>query len=125
MKTILPLVAAFAVAWSFAGAQADASTSFPAVAHGNANAAKATLEAGNDDTKVLGGPIAPVDLSCNIRTAMRKNSANSIAFGGALSTGTATDTVASMHGSTSASMQSDVHGPGCERARRSHHGNDG
>jgi hypothetical protein len=105
MKPLFSLFAAAAVAWSLGASPAQASNSFPAAGHGNAYAALATLDAGGI-TKVLSGPIAPATLACSVLSATNTNSANSIAFGGVLATGTATDTVQSMHSSSSASMQS-------------------
>jgi hypothetical protein len=99
MKRISSLVAAAAVAWSLVAAPAQASNSFPAVGHGDAYAALAALDAG-------GVSKALAILGCNVQSATNKNSALSIAFGGALSTGTATDTVVSMHSSSGAAMQS-------------------
>ncbi|MBD5653622.1 MAG: hypothetical protein IAI50_00385 [Candidatus Eremiobacteraeota bacterium] len=105
MKPILQLCAAVAVAWSLGAVPAKASTSFPAVGHGDAYAAVVELEAGGT-TKVLSGPIAPAMLACNVTTATNTNDANAIAFPGVLTTGTATDTVQSMHSTSGASIQS-------------------
>ncbi len=105
MKRVHLLLAALAITYFMTSAPAKASTSFPAVGQGDAYAALVTLNTGGP-TKILAGPIAPASLACNVITSNKMNDAASINFGAALSTGTATDTVASMHSSSGASMKS-------------------
>lgn len=105
MKRLFLTLAAVAVAWSVGSVPAKASSSFPGIANGNAYAAFVTLNS-TLPAKVIAGPIAPVSLYCNVLMSSNANRVLAVSLGSALVSGTATDTVASTHSTSGATMQS-------------------
>nr|MDQ6933474.1 hypothetical protein [Candidatus Eremiobacteraeota bacterium] len=105
MKRLFLTLAAVAVAWSVGSVPAKASSSFPGIGNGNAYAAFVTLNS-TLPAKVIAGPIAPVSLYCNVLMSSNANRVLAVSLGSALVSGTATDTVASTHSTSGATMQS-------------------